>query len=328
MGGKALKHTYTRRYHKNEYHELCKILLHQLQQNFNTDVILVESFRDKDSFGDADFLVLNKNLNHSKIIMILRTFNPNEIFKNGHVYSFDYNNFQIDLIITDQEIWETSKLFYKWSDFSNLIGKIYHRLGCKYGYSGLILPIRDLEDSKKVGDILISTDGKKIFEFLGLSWNRYLEGFNNEYEMFDYIVQSRFFNPESFKLENLNSINKKRNKRRKVYGEFVDYVSKMESKYTFTELDKSSHLKEMEEFFECPISDKIAELRKEELFKKSLAEKFNGELVMEWSGKTEGKEVGLLLERFKNYVEKDFKQYLIDTDKEIIEKHFKEFFNG
>lgn len=327
MGGKAIKNAYVRRYEKQEYFELCAKLLPKLKELFQTEVELVESFRDKKSFGDADVLVLGR-FDHSKIVSVLRNLEPNEIFKNGHVYSFDYAELQIDLIFTKSEEWESSKLFFKWGDTGNIVGKIYHRLGCKYGYSGLIMPIRDLDDSKKVGDILISQDGKKIFEFLGLSWDRYLEGFNNEKEMFDYIVQSRFFNPESFKLENLNSINKKRNKRRKVYGEFVDYVSKMESKYTFTDLDKKSHLKKMEEFFECPISEKIAELRKEELFKKSLSEKFNGELVMKWSGKTEGKEVGELLERFKNYVEKDFKQYLIDTDKEIIEKHFKEFFNG
>ena len=327
MGGKAIKNAYVRRYEKQEYFDLCSKLLPKLKELFQTEVELVESFRDKESFGDADVLVLGR-FDHSKIVSALRNLEPNEIFKNGHVYSFDYAELQIDLIFTKPEEWESSKLFFKWGDTGNIAGKIYHRLGCKYGYSGLIMPIRDLDDSKKVGDILISQDGKKIFEFLGLSWNRYLEGFNNEKEMFDYIVQSRFFNPESFKLENLNSINKKRNKRRKVYGEFVDYVSKMESKYTFTELDKSSHLKEMEEFFECPISEKINDLRKEEQFKKSLAEKFNGELVMKWSGKTEGKEVGELLERFKKYVEKDFYQYLIDTDKEIIEKHFKEFFNG
>jgi len=310
MGGKALKNTFTRRYEHDEYHALCKELLSKIADIFGTEVSLVESFEHKQTFGDMDILVLGNRSNNEIKKILIESFNPppGEIHCNGNVVSFEHKELQIDLIFTPQSNWETSKLFFKYGDLGNLLGKMYHKINLKYGFNGLSMVIRDLNDTKKLGHIIISTEGEKIFEFMGLSWERYQKGFGDEQEIFDYIIQSRFFDPEAFKFENLNHINKKRNKRRKGYGDFVKFVEDMEvkPKYSFDESDKTKHIKEIEDYFGTHITKEIEKLQEEEKIRSIITNKFSGKQVMEWASVSPGPEVGRHVEGFRNYIKESY----------------------
>jgi hypothetical protein len=126
MGGKALKNTFTRRYEKEEYHQLCEELLPKIAEIFDTEVSLVESFKHKETFGDMDVLVLGRRDNNEIKKILIEAFNPppGEIHCNGHVISFEHKELQIDLIFTKESQWESSKLFFKFGDLGNLIGKM------------------------------------------------------------------------------------------------------------------------------------------------------------------------------------------------------------
>ena len=167
----------------------------------DTEVSVLESFGNKQDFGDMDVLIYAKENLPNIRETLEEHFSPGEIHKNGSVYSFDYKELQIDLIVTAPEIWEMSKTFFRYGDMGNLLGKMYHKFNLKYGFNGLRMVVRDMDDTKKLGEIIVSRDGEKIFEFMGLSWERYLEGFEEESDVFDYIIGSRFFDPEAFKLE-------------------------------------------------------------------------------------------------------------------------------
>jgi hypothetical protein len=202
----------------------------------------------------------------------------------------------------------------------------------KYGFEGLKLVIRDLDDTKKLGELIISTDGEKIFEFMGLSWERYQQGFDNEQEIFEYIVQSRFFDPEAFKFENLNHINRKRNRRRKGYGDFVKFVEEMEVKpnYSFDETDKTKHIKEIEEFFGAHITDEINRLQEAERLRQQIAQKFDGRKVMEWAGVSPGPEVAKHIEGFKSFVKENhnYDEYILNTSQDEIMAEFLTYFHA
>lgn len=331
MGGKALKHTETRRYDLEEYTFLCARLLPKLEKIFKTEVSLVESFSNKKDFGDMDVLVLGKRDNSVVKQLLIDNFDPKpgEIKCNGHVTSFEHKEFQIDLIFTDEENWETSKLFFKYGDLSNLLGKMYHKVNLKYGWNGLRMVIRDENDSALLGNMLISKDPKKMFEFMGLSWERYLEGFEEEKDVFDFIIQSRFFDPEAFKLENLNHVNKKRNKRRKGYNSFIKYVEdlKVIPKYTFDETDKTSHVKEIEDYFNVEIYKEIDRLQAEDNIKKEIRKKFNGKHVMDWANVKPGPLVAKHIEGFKRYIGKYFNNYILNNHQDNIMIDFLTYFN-
>jgi len=56
MGGKALKHTYTRRYERAEFEEIKKEIYPKLNKYFS-QVAVPLYYRNKESFGDIDFVV-------------------------------------------------------------------------------------------------------------------------------------------------------------------------------------------------------------------------------------------------------------------------------
>lgn len=333
MGGRALKEVYTRRYEYSEYHSLCDELLPIISKIFNTEVSLVESFKDKESFGDMDILVLGEISNDLVKEKLIENFNPppTQISCNSNVTSFEHKELQIDLIFTKESNWESSKLFFKFGDLGNLLGKMYNRVDLKYGFSGLVKVIRDENDSKKLGNVVISTEGKKIFEFMGLSWNRYCEGFNNEKEIFDYIIESRFFDPEAFKFENLNHTNRKRNQRRKGYKDFIKYVEdlKLKPKYTFDETDETKHIDEIEKFFNIDLKSIIKKYQDEDDIKKLIRSKFNGSKIIEWIDIKPGKIISILIEEFKEHISNtyDYNKYVLENTEKVIKNKFKKYYD-
>jgi hypothetical protein len=128
MGGSALGHTGVRRYKADEFHELVKEVLPKVEKAFNTKVELVRSYKSKESFGDMDILVLDKNsLLDNSLDLINESFHPTDIVSNANVISFDYKNLQIDLIFTEESNWETSRVFFAFNVLGNLMGRIYNK---------------------------------------------------------------------------------------------------------------------------------------------------------------------------------------------------------
>jgi hypothetical protein len=296
MGGLALQHTGTRRYAKDEFYSLAAKLLPQIEQAFETKAVLVLSYRNKESFGDMDILVLNDRSNMVKNAesIIREKFNPKDVVKNSSVISFDHQELQIDLIFTPVSNWETSQVFFAYNDLGNLMGKIFHRFGLKYGFDGLKYVYR-IDNDRVLDEIVISKNMPLVFSFLGLSWERFEQGFDNLEDIFDYVISSPYFNPESFKLENLNAINRRRNNRRKVYNQFVDYVKDMEPKYDFYD-NRDSYIPQIALFFpEANLLQRIADLHKLEQRKKANHAKFNGSLIMERFPELSGPNLGKVL---------------------------------
>jgi hypothetical protein len=131
MGGNALKSIETRRYEMDEFYALWPILREKVQKHFKTEAELVISYHDKDSFGDMDIIVLNdRNMPTPEEIKRILTedFGASEIHQNSTIYSFDFNELQIDLIFTPTSNWETSQVFFAYNDLGNLMGKIFHKM--------------------------------------------------------------------------------------------------------------------------------------------------------------------------------------------------------
>lgn len=317
MGGKALKNTITRRYQKDEFEKLSKEIIPKIERSFGTKASLVKSFHSKESFGDMDILLMSliKDKDFlrkiSNINQILKEdFGANEIFSNGNCISFDYKKLQIDLILTSFENWEIANVFYSYNDLGNLMGKIYHKFNLKYGFDGLKYIHR--KNDQKLGTYIVSKNPRKIFDFICLDYDRFLKGFETIEDVFDYVIGSKFFNAESFKFENLNAINRRRNKRRPNYNAFIEYVKDVDKKFEFNK-DKDSYLPIIDAFFpEANLLDKIQ--KSEEEFKRLqfLNSHFNGKLIMKRHPELQGKELGAAIKGFKEKIEKErpFNNYL------------------
>lgn len=318
----------TRRYYTPEYFKLSDELIPRIQKLFNTEVYLVKAYNKKESHGDMDILVLNSgNLGNIRG-KLADEFPGTPIHCNGNVYSIEYKEFQIDIIPQPVSNWETAKCFFDFDPTGNLMGKIAHKFGLKYGFQGLVYPFRNC-DGRLTTDITISRDNRKIFEFLGLDYDRYLQTFDTVEEIFEYIIGSKYFNGDGFMMEELNHIDKKRNKKRATYQGFITYINKNKpvNKFEFSK-DKSDYLHLIDEFFpEAGFLTKLAELKKIDGENQSIKEKFNGNLVMEWTGLS-GKELGLVLEKYKSQFGETYRHFMLKSTDDFIKGHFMKWYEN
>ena len=329
MGGKAIK--IAKRVNRNIFFEYKEEILPRVRKSFNTEVFLITSYLNKQDFGDMDILVLENEININRREIIENEFNPVEIFTNSNIISFNYNELQVDLIFTSKENWITSQIFFCNGDLGNFMGKLYNNYGrlrdigisIKYGFDGL--KCKFIYEGKNKS-ISLCKDPVKIFNFLGLDFETWKEGFDEKEDMFDYVIGSRYFDYLSFQWENLNSINKDRNKRRPNYVIFLDYIEDHKNVINWNREDKTEYLDNLENFFGVNIREEF-EMFKEEIERnKYIASKFNGNIIMERFPDLKGKELGQKIEAFKSLfeTEDEFKSYVFDNNTEDIMDKFNE----
>lgn len=328
MGGKALS-VPTERKKTDEYLKIFDEVDTKFRE-FDIETHRVLAYHSKPDHGDLDILIrVDENYqNHCKPLkeFVGLNFSPKEIVKNGSIVSFDYDDFQIDLIPTTTGIWETSKTFFDYDPTGNLMGKIAHRFGLKYGFSGLVYPFRNF-NGRLSENITISKDNAKIFEFLGFDYNEYLCGFENLEEIFKYITNSKYFNSSIFYFENLRHIDKKRNRKRKTYNQFLEYVN--ERKYVdYIFKNKTEYVEEVDAFFpEAKLDERLGALKRINLENQKISKKFNGHIVMKLFPELKGKELGGFITRFREQ-KKDFRKWVLNGSEDEIKCEIFKFGNN
>lgn len=309
MGGHALDRVSTRRYDDAEYRVLQEELKMELDKLFGMPLHFVNAYFEKESHGDMDIMLLNDGKLGNMKDKIEAHFKPGQIYCNGNVYSFDYKELQIDIIFTTPDNWETSKVFFDFDPSGNLMGKIAHKFGLKYGFKGLVYPYRN-PAGIELADITVSKDNDRIFKFLGFDFQIFKAGFKTKVEIFDYVINSKHFDPQNFMMENLNHIDKKRNRKRPTYQEFLEYINRLVNendvkrqwKDTF-ESNKSVYLPVIASAFpEARIYGKIQDCLDADERHRRRSEIFNGEIVKNMFPGLSGEQLGKFIVGFKKHV--------------------------
>jgi len=223
MGGNALKNTFTRKYLTPEFKELSIEMKAKCKEAFNSIPYILRHYNNKYDHGDMDILLINDTDRHKLKDVIEKKFKPNEIVINDSVHSFDYQEFQIDLMPQHVINWLTSISYFDLDPTGNLMGKLAHKFGLKYGHEGLIYPYRS-DNGKVMGKLVVSKNPRKIFEFLGFDYERHMRGFDDVEDIFEYVVSSKYFIPDIFAMDNLSQIDHKRNRKRPTYQKFLQYI--------------------------------------------------------------------------------------------------------
>lgn len=247
MGGNAIPNA--QRMSKERYLEVCD----DLSQTFkyvskssqvtgwaNGDFYIVPAYEDKDSFGDIDIVIgITKEFDRKQF----EKYVIGACFKvtNGPVTSFEWEGHQVDLIYHSMKDYYFACNYYSYNDISNLIGRITHKMGFKFGHDGLWYIMRD--GDYVIQDICITKDFKTALSLFDFDYERFSKGFKNLEEIFEYIVSNPYFNPDIYLLENRNHTARVRDRKRKTYMAFLDYCANndFKNKYTFQE-DKEIYL--------------------------------------------------------------------------------------
>lgn len=332
MGGNAIENAC--RITKQEHDELLKRLIdriNSIDSAFHPHVI--PYFKSKQDFGDIDLLISSSSSSNSQ--EIADSFHATERYKNGNVLSFGINLteqrvFQIDLISVPYIDLKIAQFYFSYNDLNLLTGRIAHKLGLKFGFDGLVLKTRT--ESGHAGlDIDLTKDPRRIYEFLGYSYDRYLQGFDTLEQVYQFIVSSKYFNPEIFQYEELNHINKTRNRKRSTYAGFLEWLTQQSDLPRYQYQQKSAYLiKTHCAFPEVEIFKQLHEYSENFRQQCLLKDKFNGHLVMQWTG-LKGKELGVIMSEFERHVAesndaKDFNQALESFSSQEIQELFVDWF--
>lgn len=330
MGGLALKNTPTRRYERAEFETVTNELTATLRKTFKR-VEMPLFYRKKESFGDADYILSMDGYDGNMREYITETFSPNEIFHNGNCWTFDYHQLQVDLITVSGAHFDSNYNYLSYNDLGNYIGKIAHGFGFKYGQEGLMYD--HYFKGSNIGRIIVSKNYDKIYEFLGLDYNRWKQGFDTLEEIFEFVSTSKYFNWEYLQLENNNRVNRERDVKRKSYMSFLDYIEEHvkddNHRYEY-EKNKSVYVDKAAKFFpEAGIELEIRRLEYENCKSLYIKSKFNGGDVMMRYG-LKGKELGDAMTGFKTvigniFANESYEDYIINNSVEQIYSDFETY---
>ena len=291
-------------------------------------------YKNKETFGDIDIIVCTDGFNGNLREYIQENFNPNEIFHNGNCWSFDYNKIQIDFITTPEKDFNSMLEYMGYNDLGNFIGCMSRGLGLKYGQEGLYY--KHMFKGLYIGEILISKDLKKIYEFLGLSYEKLEEGFDELEDIFKFVSNCKYFNWKRFQLTELNKMNRERNLKRKSYMSFLEWIDANVADDNHLYNTKSKTQEEYNEmvinfFPECDFEFYVRKLEYEHTKSLYIKAKFNGGDVMRKYG-YKGKELGDVLNGFRTFCKQihgndseTFENFILQNSKTVIYDLFERF---
>jgi hypothetical protein len=309
MGGNIFKDR-TRRYTRDEYFKITKDVVTKLafsvlsrfliSDKLEDSIQPIKAYRTKESFGDLDIIINSSNLLPDWIPKLVAEFGlgHGDWSKNGHVLSFVYERFQIDLIVTPPEHYQSSLDYFAWNDCGNLQGRIAHKLGIRYGHRGAELNIK--EGDYDLGCILLSTNTREIHEVLDLDHDVWLAGFETLEDMYRWVVSSKFFNKDIYTLDNRNHYARTRDRKRAVYSGFLEWIENnpMDNAYPYADVTEMAGYNIREPFYTDIIVPKFPHVVDEynDIIEKYIEQnkfkaRFNGEIVRALTG-YEGKELG------------------------------------
>lgn len=296
MGGNVFSEGTTRRFLVDEYFQITPIILNTLIGIHSVNRCeVISTYSEKESFGDADILYSTFDNIPIDARVFGAVFNTKNVSRNSEVTSIEYNQLQVDFIHIHQDHFDYGLHYFMFSDCGNLVGKLAHQLGMKHGHKGLVLPLRD--GNNKFSEVTLTLDPELTLIFLGLDRDKFRAGFNNLQEIFEFISASPYYLPDAYKLENLNTIARIRDRKRDTYRKFLEYGATYVGPTHHKVDDKSIYLQKIFEFFPdaYPVyKDALQKLALQKLAK----EKFNGNIVTAWTG-LKDKELGEFMKELR-----------------------------
>lgn len=199
---------------------------------------LVESLRDKESYGDMDIVLSfynfydapedEFNAHREKFInSFLKHVGATEHTRNGNVLScgilIPEGLFQIDLIVVESSAYNFARFYFAYNDCGNLLGRIAHFLGFKLGWNGLKYVYRDSNNEHVHAELTVTLNWQEAMHFLG--FRRFPnDGFPTREAMFEYVWDNPHAHAGIFLLENRNHIARTRDSKRPNYTAFLQWI--------------------------------------------------------------------------------------------------------
>lgn len=182
---------------------------------------------------------------------------------------------QVDIhVCLDAEEWELLKFMHGYGDLGIIVAGIARCHNLILGTKGLKV------SSPPDPPIYLSKSTHAIMEFMGLSMDRWKEGFTAVEEIFIFASTSRFFDPRRFRRPQLHSLTKSAGGR-EMYHEFTAWAQGLPPATHCLEAGPEAVEEALVHFGKKGEWDAAALARDKRLWSKN---NFSGKLVAEWTG--------------------------------------------
>ena len=324
MGGNLFK---LGRISQDKYLKIETEIAKYLDKKFNNAYLIPRYYSNKPDFGDLDIIInvdcLERNW-ETTCQEVVRDLNIQQYKSTGRVFSTVYQNFQVDYFTVKSKFFVSTYNYLSFNDLGNLIGKICRRFNLKYGEKGLAYVYRrELGNYKK--DLLLTTDFKEITSFLKLDYDRWLTGFDDLEDIYQWVINSPYFSVEPY-IQSSSKLNN-RLKSRPTIQKFVEYLkkNKIVKNYPYLE-NREEYIPLLEQSFpNSNLIQNIKQEKKEEELTKQLITKFNGKIVIQLIPELSGKELGKFIVGFKEQF-KDFQEFVLRNNSEEIKANILEYY--
>eukprot|EP01113_Clastostelium_recurvatum_P000424 TRINITY_DN10186_c0_g1_i2.p1 TRINITY_DN10186_c0_g1~~TRINITY_DN10186_c0_g1_i2.p1 ORF type:complete len:228 (-),score=59.73 TRINITY_DN10186_c0_g1_i2:17-700(-) len=218
-------------------------------------------------------------------------------------------------------MFEMHSAYLQHGDLAKIIGLISSRIGLQYHDHGLRVRLSHNNDvTQPIGDLELCSDPGAVLGFLGFDHARILESFDTMDDIFDFAINTKYFDPRFFRTKVFNHNFRAKTTKRKMYTRFLDVLEER-----FPDSDESKPrvdvaLDAIHHFGK----DKEYDALMEAFFhKKEVSEKFNGDVVHRLTGLERqglGDAMRTLKARpdFMRLVDKGSRQEVEDAIKEIL----------
>lgn len=339
MGGNAVNGV--RRWDADEYRIQVAALATDLIETLGTARFdEIPAYHTKESFGDCDIVISNEQLdpNWKSWIITALMLHEGDFVSNGNVFSFNYHGMQVDLISTDPIHYQSTIDYFSYNDLGNLLGRMMHKLGIKFGHRGMEIVVREPVEygGHILKEISLSVEYSDALEILGLDVAEFRRGFDTKEDIFKFVASSKYFDPAIYLLDNRAHHSRVRDRKRKTYHEFLVWCETTKPKANFDFTNKTEHggYSIREPFFTDIVVAKwphakilVDEVIADYEFNKTFKAIYNGEIVSVVTG-LEGKELGKFMAAMKPLMYDEAKRYFIARPHNIrwmIQVCFKEY---
>lgn len=331
MGGNALTQVKTERIDKDQYSMAVaevKSWVTWLTDGQCTDIL---AYAEKDTFGDIDILYTDSNDGKYLYQEIESSSRFPQVVRNGSITSIPWvisyplqdepRYVQVDLIRVPDDVFDFSFYYFAYNDLGNLIGKVAHAAGFKFGMNGLEYVVRD--GNYKVAEISVTKTFSEAMKFLDYE-TYFVTEFNNLESVFQFVTSSQFFPYSSYALSKLSNKDRVRDRKRKTYNAFLDWLSTNNIKTDRLD-DRSEYRQTMLErafimFPHFKVEYDAAQKANEE--RKIIKEKFNGEIVSSITGLTD-KALGRFIQKIRETP--NFRQFVLTHSNDEVVKFIESF---
>lgn len=330
MGGNIFPEC--QRVNRETYDQLRLVIEERFNEKFGYgNIYFPKTYGNKESFGDVDVLVeglLNTDIKSLPALLTGTSFyNENEsndsrnLVVSGVINTKGGIPVQVDFIKVGSLTRDFSYRYFSFNDLGNLIGVLAKQLGFRFGHDGLWFPLLD-QNGHVYEKVLVTNRFHEAMDILGYDYPEDLE-FQDLESIFSFVSSNSLFDPNWYKLENHNSKNRVRDRKRFTYIEFLAWLDvKGEEYFNPESFDKDAILYKTiatyplfeERYFEIK-----GRMDQERLYRSA----WNGEIVANITGLPSGLGLGLFMDYCKKSQE-DFTLFIMQKNKTQIETFIKE----